>query len=40
MKEQEAMKGKFAKLQTGQERWEVYKLCLDKLAADKKDLTR
>jgi len=40
MKEQEAMKGQFAKLQTGQERWEVYRLCLDKLAADKKDLTR
>jgi hypothetical protein len=40
MKEQEGMKAQFAKLQSGQERWEVYRLCLDKLAADKKDLTR
>ncbi len=40
MKEQEQMRLQFAKLQTGQERWEVYRLCLEKLAADKKDLTR
>jgi hypothetical protein len=40
MKEQEEMKKQFAKYHTSQERWEVYRLCLDKLGADKKDLTR
>lgn len=40
MKEQEQMRKNFEKAQTSQERWEVYRLCLDRLAADKKDLTR
>ena len=43
--EQKEMEAQFAKLQTGQERWEVYNNCLDRLAnvstpLYKKDLTR